>query len=113
MTEMQRKYQKGEPAYFFQLIEPNLNTEEITKKTKDWDYYKIFYRPFSAAVHGTDSLRLLEERADGTIGFGPVRVSEGGRHRVSLAASLLHSAGVALAEHYSLVLEKRDTTPSS
>ncbi len=59
-------------------------------------------------MHDTDPQSLLRDEADGTVGFGPLRNSEELAFCGGLAHSILRSAGVALAKHYSQALDAEE-----
>ncbi len=98
---LQEEYQKLKPGYFFQLIDRNIpGIEGLAREIGQWPEYKIFYRPFSHTVHGTDPLRLLEVKGEGDVRFGALRTTDEQEFLVGLAEAVLHMAGSTLAKHY-------------
>jgi hypothetical protein len=112
LAQIQAEYLSVKPHYFCQLMDLRLDgIEKLARESKQWDYYKIYYGPYSAAVHGTDPLRLLVEKADGTVAYGPLRTSEEHGGWVAKAETILHLASVALAKHYSQTFADEEATP--
>ena len=72
----------------------------MAREIGQWPEYKIFYRPFSHTVHGTDPLRLLEVKGEGDVRFGALRTTDEQEFLVGLAEAVLHMAGSTLAKHY-------------
>ncbi len=101
LIDLHKEYQTIKPRYFFQLVDPQIRTiEGLAKKVGRWPLYKIFYRPLSAVVHGTDPLRLIQINAAGKTRFVERRTVDREKLYVGLSETTLNLAGAALAAHY-------------
>ncbi len=101
LVNLQEQYQASKPRYFFQLVDPSIpSIEGLARKIGRWPLYKIFYRPLSAAVHGTDPLRELQTDPAGKARFVALTNTDRRGLYVGLSETTLNLAGAALASHY-------------
>jgi len=99
-AEYQRLKQKSGKAKWFQMFEGPQNVFQMARVTGWLAFYSIFYKPWSAAVHGTDAGSLGQELVDGTVEFKNLRFEDGLQYEVDGAKILLAKASERMARKF-------------
>jgi hypothetical protein len=103
--DTEREYQtlKGKKDWlpkWYQLFGGPKNLFEMARRTEWLTFYKIFYRPWSAAVHGTDAGSLVLQLRDGSAEFKDLRNEDGLQFGVDGANPLLETASLLMARKF-------------
>ncbi|MBD3397556.1 hypothetical protein GF413_00530 [Candidatus Micrarchaeota archaeon] len=64
------------PDPWYNLWNDCKGIEQLSKQVKLWDYYQIFYRRWSEAVHGSDIDNIISETQEGYLRWGVENVEE-------------------------------------
>ncbi|MBI5571961.1 MAG: hypothetical protein HY914_18610 [Desulfomonile tiedjei] len=118
-TYQQKKKQKKkegknwEPRYFFELVDSIRGIEGLARKIGRWPVYEIYYRWFSAGVHGTDPVSLLRQEPAGTVRFRPLTANDEPGRCVEWASYLLYFSAFAVLGHYRPILEEDAMDPQT
>ncbi len=75
MAEIEKEYQgRRAPKWWYSIDNNKLNNNyDLAKHVGMVSFYKLYYQPWSATVHGTDASRLVLKQKDGNAEFKELR----------------------------------------